>query len=70
MSLLYRTSSDVTKHLNRASVRKHSGIHTVTPAMRALQPQETAKKPSPFGKLILGPEAGEKPTAYKPILGL
>ncbi len=65
---LYRNPSDVTKHLNSANARKHSGIHTVTPTMRATA--DAPRRPSPFGKLVYGPEAGAKPTAYKSILGL
>jgi hypothetical protein len=70
MNKLYRTTiTDVTNHKSRASVRKHSGIHTVTAGLRTADAAPSGK-PSPFGKLVLGAEAGAKPTAYKSIFGL
>jgi hypothetical protein len=72
MALISRKSTTVSDHLNRASIRRHSGIHTVTAAMRGMTmaqtPNDSSKRESPFGPMVYGPEVGARPTAYKPIL--
>ena len=66
--LISRKSTTVSSHLESAKIRRNSGIHTVTSAMRAQNPNEEQKRERPFGEIVYGPEAGMRQTAYKPIL--
>lgn len=61
--------SPIHSHLMRAD-KRHNRAYTVTPTPRAAAARPKPKRGSPFGELILGPEAGSAPTAYKPILDL
>ncbi|HEY9137857.1 MAG TPA: hypothetical protein VIM67_06250 [Terriglobus sp.] len=61
--------SDTHNHLLRTN-KRHNGTYTVTPTPKAAAVRPKPKRGSPFGELILGPEAGSTPTAYKPILNL
>jgi len=64
-----RKHSAIHSHLMRAD-KRHNGTYTVTPTRKAAVDRPKPKRGSPFGELILGPEAGSPPTAYKPILDL
>ncbi|MEK6398838.1 MAG: hypothetical protein V4734_12190 [Terriglobus sp.] len=66
---LTRKYSAIHHHLSRAD-KRHNGAYTVTPTPRAAIARPKPKRGSPFGELILGPEAGCPPTAYKPIFDL
>ena len=71
MSLMSRTS-DTHNHLSRKTVRKQSGLHTVTSFERPAPAgaEEQPKRDKPFGALQFGAEEDKLPPAYKSILHL
>jgi hypothetical protein len=61
-------NSGIHNHLQRSD-KRHSGIHTVTPAPRLIVDEPAQpKRESPFPPLDYGPDAGVPQTKYKPIL--
>jgi hypothetical protein len=68
MGLIWK-HSPIHSHLLRSD-RRHNRTYTVTPTPRAAAARPKLKRGSPFGELIFGAEAGNVPSAYKPILDL
>lgn len=71
--MLLSRKSDTHNHLARRIGKKHSSLHTVTPAAREDEPQQAAADPNrerPFGGFQYEEKAAKSDVGYKSIFGL